>query len=70
MRSGFQDVTSPDTFGTRAFFITTSTFTWEAREFGRQIAESVVLIDGARLAGLMIEHGVGVTHYRVCAFRE
>ncbi len=49
----------------KGVFITTSTFTREAREFGRQIAESVVLIDGARLASLMIEHGVGVTHYRV-----
>ena len=49
----------------KGVFITTSTFTREAREFGRQIAESVVLIDGARLADLMIELGVGVTHYRV-----
>jgi restriction system protein len=49
----------------KGVFITTSTFTREAREFGRQIAESVVLIDGARLASLMIDHGVGVTHYRV-----
>jgi restriction system protein len=49
----------------KGVFITTSTFTREARDFGRQIAESVVLIDGARLADLMIEHGVAVTHYRV-----
>jgi restriction system protein len=49
----------------KGVFITTSGFTREAREFGQQIAESVVLIDGARLASLMIEHGVGVTHYRV-----
>jgi restriction system protein len=49
----------------KGVFITTSSFTREAREFGRQIAESVVLIDGARLATLMIEHGVGVTHYRL-----
>lgn len=49
----------------KGVFITTSNFTREAREFGRQIAESVVLIDGQRLAALMIEHAVGVTHYRV-----
>lgn len=49
----------------KGVFITTSSFTREAREFGRQIAESVVLIDGARLATLMIEHGVGVAHYRL-----
>jgi len=49
----------------KGVFITTSSFTREAREFGRQIAESVVLIDGQRVATLMIENGVGVTHYRV-----
>jgi restriction system protein len=49
----------------KGVFITTSGFTREALEFGQQIAETVVLIDGQRLASLMIEHGVGVTHYRV-----
>jgi len=49
----------------RGVFITTSAFTREAREFEGHIAESVVLIDGARLTSLMIEHGVGVTHYRI-----
>lgn len=49
----------------KGVFITTSSFTREAREFGQQIAETVVLIDGQRLATLMIERGIGVTHYRV-----
>ena len=49
----------------KGVFIITSSFTREAREFGSQIAETVVLIDGQRLASLMIERGVGVTHYRV-----
>lgn len=49
----------------KGVFITTSTFTREARDFATQVAESIVLIDGARLTSLMIEHGVGVTHYRV-----
>jgi restriction system protein len=48
----------------RGVFITTSTFTREARDFEGHVAEAVVLIDGARLTNLMIEHGVGVTHYR------
>ncbi len=48
----------------RGVFITTSTFTREAREFEAHVSESVVLIDGSRLTNLMIEHGVGVTHYR------
>ena len=48
----------------KGVFITTSTFTREARDFEGHVAEAVVLIDGARLTNLMIEHGVGVTHYR------
>jgi restriction system protein len=48
----------------KGVFITTSSFTREARDFEGHIAEAVVLIDGARLTSLMIEHGVGVTHYR------
>ncbi len=49
----------------KGVFITMSAFTREARDFASQVAESIVLIDGARLTSLMIEHGVGVTHYRV-----
>ena len=46
----------------KGVFLTTSTFTREAHEFARQVADSIVLIDGARLTALMIEHGVGVSH--------
>jgi restriction system protein len=42
-------------------FITTSSFTSQATEFAHAI-EGLVLIDGARLAMLLIEHGVGVTN--------
>lgn len=49
----------------KGVFITTSSFTRDARQYGEQISESIVLIDGARLTTLMIENGVGVTHYRV-----
>lgn len=49
----------------KGVFITTSGFTREARDFANQVAESIVLIDGERLTSLMIEHGVGVTHYRI-----
>ncbi|MBK8997346.1 MAG: restriction endonuclease [Myxococcales bacterium] len=48
-------------------FITTSTFTKEAREYAAQVSDSIVLVDGARLASLMIEGGVGITHYRTVA---
>jgi restriction system protein len=49
----------------KGVFITTSTFTREAKEYGDQMGENVVLIDGARLTRLMIENSVAVTHYRV-----
>ncbi|MDP2606991.1 MAG: restriction endonuclease [Deltaproteobacteria bacterium] len=49
----------------KGVFITTSGFTREAREFGSQMADTIVLIDGPRLTSLMIDNGVGVTHYRV-----
>lgn len=49
----------------KGVFITTSSFTREAREFASQAAERIVLIDGNQLTSLMIEHGVGVSHYRV-----
>ena len=48
----------------KGVFITTSSFTKEARDYGEQVSENVVLISGARLTSLMIEYGVGVTHYR------
>lgn len=49
----------------KGVFITTSSFTREAREFAAHVAQSIILIDGIRLTSLMIEYGVGVTHYRV-----
>jgi restriction system protein len=45
---------------TKGVFITTSTFTIQAAEFARSV-ERIVLVDGERLAGLMMEHEVGVT---------
>ncbi len=44
----------------KGVFITTSTYTAQAIEFARSV-ERVVLIDGTRLAGLMIDNEVGVT---------
>ena len=41
-------------------FITTSSFTAEARVFTESVSDSIVLVDGLKLAHLMIEHGVGV----------
>lgn len=44
----------------KGIFITTSTFSGEARKYADKIDSRIVLIDGNRLARLMIEHGVGV----------
>lgn len=46
----------------KGVFITTSSFTRDATDFGEQVSDSMVLIDGERLAALMIEFGVGVSH--------
>jgi restriction system protein len=46
----------------KGVFITTSAFSTGAREYADNVSDSIVLLDGARLALLMIEHGVGVTH--------
>lgn len=45
----------------RGIFLTTSTFSREAEEFADSATPRVVLVDGQRLADLMIEHRVGVT---------
>lgn len=46
---------------TKGVLITTSVFTSHAREFARSV-EKIVLIDGERLAELLMEYGVAVTH--------
>jgi restriction system protein len=47
---------------TKGVFITTSRFSRDARDAAERARGSVVLVDGERLAFLMIDHGVGVTH--------
>ncbi len=44
----------------KGVFITTSSYTAQALEFAKSV-ERVVLLDGVRLAWLMIDHEVGVT---------
>ncbi|MFM2275658.1 MAG: hypothetical protein RL211_1530 [Pseudomonadota bacterium] len=44
----------------KGVFITTSAFTAQALDFAKSV-EGIVLMDGARLAGLMIEYELGVT---------
>ena len=44
----------------KGVFITTSLFSAQARDYAKSV-EGIVLIDGPRLAGLMIDYGVGVS---------
>lgn len=44
----------------KGVFITTSQFSGQARDYARSV-DGIVLIDGPRLAGLMIDYGIGVS---------
>ncbi|MGE6784416.1 restriction endonuclease [Ensifer adhaerens] len=44
----------------KGVFVTTSSFSTPATDFVRHLPQRIVLIDGDRLADLMIEHGIGV----------
>jgi restriction system protein len=44
----------------KGIFITTSEFSAGAREYVKNLPQRVILIDGERLAELMIEHNIGV----------
>lgn len=46
---------------TKGVLITTSEFTADARDYMQKISARIVLIDGKRLAELMVDHGVGVS---------
>ena len=43
-------------------FITTSTFSREARTAAAKARGSIVLVDGDQLSALMMDHGVAVSH--------
>lgn len=45
----------------KGVFITTSTFSKEAIDYARMIETKIILVDGLRLAELMMEYGVGVS---------
>jgi restriction system protein len=55
---------------TKGVFVTTSSFSHQALEFVRHLAQRVILIDGQRLADLMIEHNVGVRLSRAVEFKR
>lgn len=49
---------------TKGVFVTTSSFSKQAQDYARSLQQRVILIDGERLAELMIEFDVGVRRYR------
>ena len=54
---------------TKGVFFTRSTFTSQAQGFAEKSMKRIVLIDGERLANLMIQFGIGVTQvhqYKIC----
>lgn len=55
---------------TKGVFVTTSTFSSQARDYVKHLAQRVILIDGDRLTGLMIEYGVGVRVSRRIEFKR
>ena len=45
----------------KGVFITTSSFSKDAREYALKVESKLVLIDGEELSNLMIDHNVGVS---------
>jgi restriction system protein len=54
----------------KGVFITTSAFSKEAYDYVAKIERRIVLIDGAQLAELMIDHDVGVTTAQTYAIKK
>ncbi len=54
----------------KGVFITTATFSREAREYVGLISTKVILIDGALLSKLMVDHNVGVSTISTFAVKK
>jgi restriction system protein len=54
----------------KGIFITTSSFSKEAREYQPRNETKIVLIDGEELTQLMIDHDLGVTTQRTYAVKR
>jgi restriction system protein len=54
----------------KGVLITTSSFSKDADEYVGRIERKIVLIDGRRLAQLMIDHGIGVTTARTYTIKK
>jgi restriction system protein len=54
----------------KGVFITTSDFIQNAFDYAKSVNQKVILINGARLADLMIEHDIGVSTTRTIALKR
>lgn len=54
----------------KGVFVTTSSFSQQARDFVRHLSQRIILVDGKMLTELMIEHKVGVRTQRVIEFKR
>jgi restriction system protein len=54
----------------KGVFITTSEFSQGASDYARAVPQKIILIDGPRLAELMIEHNIGVSITRSLALKR
>lgn len=54
----------------KGVFITTSGFNKNAIDYAESISQKVILIDGARLAALMIEYNIGVSTDRTVEIKR
>jgi restriction system protein len=55
---------------TKGVFVTTSTFSPQAIDYVKHLSQRVILIDGQRLADLMMEHDIGVRISRAIQFKR
>lgn len=54
----------------KGVFITTSNFRSSATQYAKSVSQKVILINGTRLADLMIEHNIGVSTVRTIAIKR
>lgn len=54
----------------KGVFITTSDFAKTATEYANAVTQKVILIDGSRLADLMIEHDIGVSTSQTISLKK
>jgi len=54
----------------KGVFITTSNFATTAIDYAKAVSQRIILIDGRRLADLMIEHNIGVSTVRTIAIKR